>query len=462
MSDDAQQAAERAAGPQPLWALVPAPARARYLRRMAQAILEEAGDLTNALALEAGVPRTEALLAELLPSVGGLHDLADEGPAALRDRRLGRAAVLRAGRRAVLFQAAAGVSGIRAGAASPWAEPVLEAGAALLAGNGVVLAPHVEAVGRRLEAAAARSGLPDGLLQVVPPQTPPAALRAACDRVVDATAPPAKGTLLVLDEAPLDRTVSGALWAAFARAGQGPASVGRAVVVPSAAGALLSRLEPAAQRLRVGDPRDPETEVGPLGSREQADRVDALVREAVDAGAVLVCGGPLDVPGADGAFYAPTILRAVPPDARLLRERVPGPVLAVVEARSEADAIELARARPGGSGGAISVWTGDRAHGERVARALAAELTWVNEHGFTSPAAPVRLARHTTSRQVASQPVRLRSARWLPYDPALVGASTTVAQLMHGRESERLAALRRGAPALARVAVRLAREALAR
>jgi hypothetical protein len=168
----------------------------------------------------------------------------------------------------------------------------------------------------------------------------------------------------------------------------------------------------------------------------------------------------------------------------VLREPVPGPVLAVLEARDEADAIDLARparrasALPAGAtadgavptaGGwagesapAISVWTGDADHGERVARALEAELTWVNEHGVASPAAPVRLARHTAPRQLASQQTRLRSARWLPYDPGLVRASEAAARILHGRQSERLQHLRTGGPAIARVAAQLARETLRR
>ena len=74
--------------PQPLWSLVPAAGRARYLRRAATAILDELDPLADALADTVGLPRTEGVLAELLPSVGGLHDLADDGPKALRDRRL--------------------------------------------------------------------------------------------------------------------------------------------------------------------------------------------------------------------------------------------------------------------------------------------------------------------------------------------------------------------------------------
>src|SRR3954465_13944267 len=117
--------------PQPLWSLVPAAGRARHPRRAAPASppprsrrraapARPAGPAprADALADPVGLPRTEGVLAELLPSVGGLHDLADDGPKALRDRRLGRIAPLRAGRRSILQSAPLGVVGVRGGRAS--------------------------------------------------------------------------------------------------------------------------------------------------------------------------------------------------------------------------------------------------------------------------------------------------------------------------------------------------------
>jgi hypothetical protein len=133
-------------------------------------------------------------------------------------------------------------------------------------------------------------------------------------------------------------------------------------------------------------------------------------------------------------------------------------VLALQEAATEEEAIALA----GDAGATLSVWTSDPDRGERIARTLGPEIAWINEHGVASPAAPVRLAGYVAPRQLASQPTRLRSARWLPYDPALLRAATATARLIHGRESERWAALRGGAIPLARTAVRLGREALSR
>jgi acyl-CoA reductase-like NAD-dependent aldehyde dehydrogenase len=372
---------------------------------------------------------------------------------------------------------------------SPWAGPLLEVAAGLLAGNAVLLAPAAPRAAARIQSAFARAGVPDELLQVVGEEE-----LSDTANVVALDPPPAKGTMLVLEGAPLDRVVTGAVWAAFAGAGRRHAALGRVIVLRPLADAVAEGIAAAARRLRVGDPRRPDTEVGPLPSAAERDRVEALVAQAEQAGARRLCGGPIDVPGVAGAFYAPAVLAAVPPDAALLRERVPGPVLGLQEAATEDDAIALAGgggeaiALAGGVGAAasggeaialagaasggeasgvarpatLSVWTGDRDRGDRTARALGAEIAWINEHGVASPAAPVRLAKHVAPRQLASQPTRLRSARWLPYDPALLRAATATARLIHGRESERWAALRGGALPLARTAVRLGREALSR
>ena len=460
--DEVLAAAARAAAAQPLWAAVPAAARARYVRRAARLALDELEDLGLLLAREAGRPRTEAILGELLPSVAGLGDLADDGPGALADRRLGRPAPLRGGRRAVGVQQPRGVVGVLGAPASPWTEPALDLAAALLAGNGVVFVPAAPLAGERLRRTFLRAGIPDELLAVVHGDGARDALPDACARVVSLAGPEAKGAMLVLEGAPVEQVADAALWAAFAAGGRHPAAVGRLVCVPSLAEPLLGALGRRAARLRVGDPTEAETEVGPLRSAEDLATVEALVEEAVAGGAELVCGGPARVGGLPGAFYAPAVLRRVPAEARILHEPVPGPVLAVVEASGEAAAIALAQDGPDARdprdrrarGEVVSVWTGDRAKGERVARTLSAEVTWVNEHGAVAPGPALRLQRHVAPRQVASRPTLLGGARRLPYDAALVRARTAAARLAHGREADRLAVLRarRGAAGASGVA----------
>jgi acyl-CoA reductase-like NAD-dependent aldehyde dehydrogenase len=469
-ADEVRAAAARAAAAQPLWAAVPPAARARYVRRAARLALDELEDLALLLARETGRPRTEAILGELLPAIAGLGDLADDGPGALADRRLGRPALLRGGRRATGVQEPRGVVGVLGAPASPWTEPALEVAAGLLAGNGVVLAAAAPLAGERLRRAFLRAGIPDELLAVVHGEEALGALPGACARVVSLEGPETKGAMLVLEGAPVEQVASAALWAAFAAGGRHPAAAGRLVCVPSMAEQLLGAIGRRAERLRVGDPASEESEVGPLRSAEDLAIVEALVDEAVAGGAELVCGGATRVDGLSGAFYAPAVLRRVPAGARILREAAPGPVLAVVEAGGEAAAIALVKDGLGAwgprdrrlRGGVVSIWAADRAKGERVARTLGAELTWVNEHGAVAPGPALRLQRHVASRQLASRPALLSGARRLPYDPSLVRARTAASRFAHGREADRLAVLRRDAGPLARAALRISASLLRR
>ena len=259
-------ARDRAAAAQPLWALVAPADRARYLRRAAMAVLDELDALADLLAAEAGHPRSEALLAELLPSVGGLHGLANDGPGALADRRLGPVPALRAGRRSTLIQVPLGVVGVHVRDDSPWAGPLLEVAAALLAGNGVLLVPAAPRAAARMRNAFVRAALPEELFQLVAEDD-----LAGVERVVTLDPPSAKGTMLVLEGAPLDRAITGALWAAFAGGGRRHAGLGRR---DRACRRTRPRwppgIETAARRLRVGDPSRPDTEVGPLRASPRA------------------------------------------------------------------------------------------------------------------------------------------------------------------------------------------------
>ena len=275
----------------------------------------------------------------------------------------------------------------------------------------MLLTPAAPLAGERIAAAFIRAGVPGELIAVL---HGPDALAAVpsdpdsrpgdgprIDRVVDLGDDEAKATMLVLDGAPLEAAVSGALWAAFAGAGRHPAAVGRLVVAPGPAEPLLEALVAGAQRLRVGDPQHADTEVGPLASRADLEAVERLVAEAEAGGAERLCGGPLDLPGLDGAFCAPVVLRGVRADARLMREMPPGPVLAVVEAGSDAQAIALAAEH---ADAAISVWTDDR-RARRARRALAGGRAVVGERARAVGAvSAVRLARHVAPQRLASQP----------------------------------------------------------
>jgi acyl-CoA reductase-like NAD-dependent aldehyde dehydrogenase len=497
-------AVEDAARVQPFWAHLPLADRARYMRRAAQVVIDELGVLAELIAREQGKPRAEAAALELLPTVDALHWIADHGPRLLRDERLRTRQVYLFGTRHRHVREPLGVVAVISSSSLPWAGPFLQAAIALMSGNGVVLKPSPDTalVGAAAERVLLRAGVPEGLVRVVQggAKTGQALARASGvakvffsgtarggRQVSDACAQhggtcvlelEGKDPQLVLADARLERAVAGAAWAGFANAGQSAASIERAYVVREVADPFLEGLVRAASSARLGDPLAAGTDLGPLVSHARADEVAGLVDEAVAAGATLHCGGRVEVDGLEHApFFAPAVLSGLHGEMRLAREPARGPVLSVTVVDSEEEAVTLANASPFGLG--ASVWTRDRACGERIARRLEAGMTWVNDHryshgavqcawGGTKASGSGRVHGEPGFREcvetklLASDAGRVVRPWWLPYENSLVQAADAGARLLYGRDEDRLPALRAGAVPLAQLGRRMVRATLRR
>ncbi|MDA0185129.1 aldehyde dehydrogenase family protein [Solirubrobacter phytolaccae] len=412
----------------PLWAVLPVAARARYIRRASVALLDELDELALRLAEETGWPRSQLLVSELLPAARALRALADDGPAALADTRLTPRITLLAGRSTRVVQAPVGLVGVRGPSASPFAEPALEAAAALLAGNAVILA----AVVPRLRAIFLRAGIPGELLTVASEDTD---LDAICRRVVDLPRPGRRGMLLVLAGAPRERVVEAAVWAGF---GRHPAAAGRLVMVRDAVPGLVTALEEAASALRVGDPRDAATDIAwAIGTSGEGDGASP--------------GPATGTPGAAADSSRPRVLVVDADDPRFLSPP-DEPTLVVVEAADSEAAIELAAREARDA--PVSIWARDLAKGERVSRRLPSPVTWVGQHGIATTAVPTRIARHAVPRQLEWRAAWAPGTPRLPADQDLLAAQRTLTEVRHGREARRWPALKASARALARAARR--------
>jgi betaine-aldehyde dehydrogenase len=128
--------------------------------------------------------------------------------------------------------------------------------------------------------------------------------------------------------------------------------------------------------VRVGDPRDATSDIGPLISAAHRDRVHGFVSRARDAGAQVVVGG--DLPDGAGAYYPPTVIAGAAQDSEIVQGEVFGPVLVVVPFDDEDHAVALANDSEYGL--ASSVWTNDVARSLRVSHRLEVGVTWVNDH----------------------------------------------------------------------------------
>jgi succinate-semialdehyde dehydrogenase/glutarate-semialdehyde dehydrogenase len=490
--DELVQAAARV---QPLWALLRVKERARYMRRMAQSVIDDFDELLLELSREQGRTRGEIAALELLAAIDALMWIAQDGEDTLGGRRVGISRSMSPAKRAHIAYEPYGVVGVIGAGSAPFAQPLGQIAGALLAGNAVVFKPAARAclAGERIARILARAGLPEGLVRVAHggPDVGVALAQSRAEKILFTGSPAVarvvaracvsrekevtvelggKDAMLVLADAHLDRAVAGALWAGCAGAGQARGAVERIYVARELYERFLSGLVGGARAMSVGDPADPRTQVGPLASARRVEHVASLVEQAVQAGATLHCGGPVSPAGCGaGSFYAPAVLTGVRQDMRIMSEPIDGPVLTVVPVDSVDEAIRLANTSDFGLG--ASVWTADRYQGIRIARELRAGMVWLNDHlpgptvsrgpwgasaggGLGRTLGQAGLRACAQEKLITWDPPGPRGLWWGPYDATSIAAARAVAKLRSGRESDRERAWRRGAVALTRLGAR--------
>ncbi len=482
---------------QPFWAALSLEDRARYMRRAIDVLIAELDEIAELLTSEQGKPRVESYTMELLPTIDSLKWIADNGPQILSDEKLSMPVFLKS-KSAKFTYEPIGVVGVIAPWNYPWSIPFGEVAIALMCGNGVVLKPAslTPLIGERIRQTFEKAGLPEGLIRTVHGggRVGDALVKSTAGKIFFTgsvevgrkvgveCAKRMKGSVLELGgkdpqivcaDADLANAVSGAVWGGFANAGQTCSGIERVYVVHEVADRFLEGVVRETERLTVGDPRDWTTEIGPMVSDQQAAIVSDLVSDAVESGAKKLTGGPVKVKGMEGSFIAPVVLSDVTHDMRIMNEEIFGPVLPVMKVHSEEEALALANDSQFGLG--ASVWTKDRAKGERIAHQIESGMVWVNDHSFSHGACQCAwggvkdsgLGRSHSKfgfyecvniKQLAWEPGWTRDMWWQPYDRKLGDAIRYSAKLLYSRNGDRLTALREGFRPLVEVTRRTMRK----
>lgn len=395
------------------WWDIPGARRQHMLRGVADWLRDHIDDLTTLVSAEAGKPIAWARFDVLFAA-----DFFDYFSGLVRDVGVGGRTIpgLRPDLFAYTLKEPAGVAGI----ITPWNFPLLiaaqKAAPALAAGCPIVLKPAPQTPLTALELARAFEELefPAGVFNVVTDTGPGSPVGARlCShpdvavvsftgstgtgaRVMEACAPTmkrvalelgGKSPMIVHEDADIEGAVDAAIFGIFFNTGQVCNASSRLLLHVAIADEFLERFVGAASRLRVGRPTSDDTQIGPLISRDQMERVLSYVEIGKQEGADLIYGGERLIGDLEtGYFVGPTIFDNVDESMRLAQEEIFGPVLTVGRYSDLSEAIMRANATTFGL--AAGVWTRDIEVVDRVTREVRAGMIWVNEWLAMFPETP--------------------------------------------------------------------------
>ena len=404
--DAAVAAAERAF---PIWSGMPAAERGKLLLKLADRIEAEADALAQLEAINTGHPIRDAKNIDVLRTAACYRYFGG-----MADKFQGSVVPVEAGFLNYVTRVPIGV----VGQIVPWNFPLMftswKLGPALAAGNTVVMKPSeiTPLSTLRIAEMMAEIGFPEGVVNIVVGYGATAGQHLADHprvgkisftgstaigrRIVESSAGNlkrvqlelgGKGANIVFEDAFLPAAVNGSAWAIFHNQGQACIAGSRLIVHERVADEFLDKFVTLAKSIRLGNPLDPNTEMGPLTSTLHRDRVLNYVEIAKQQGGEILAGGkpPANPELAAGCYVEPTIVRAKYTD-RVSQEEVFGPFVTVTTFKDDAEALQIANSTEYGLGSGL--WTTNLQRAHKFARDIRAGMVWVNSYKRVNPGSP--------------------------------------------------------------------------
>lgn len=408
-AEDVDRAVASARHAFPSWADTSAMERGRLLLKLADAIGEHAEQLAELESRDTGHPLRDSRMLDVPRTAAAFRYFGG-----LADKVQGSVVPVESGFLNYVLREPVGV----VGQIVPWNFPLMfcswKLGPALAAGNTVVMKPSelTPLTSLRLAELMVDVGLPAGVANIVPGYGATAGQRiaehpdvnkvsftgstAVGRQIVEASARNlarvhlelgGKGANVIFADADLDAAVQGSAFASFHNQGQACIAGSRLILHESIVDEFVARFVELARSIRLGNPLDPSTEMGPLTSAMHRDRVLGYVKVAIDEGGDVVTGGkaPDNSALAAGYYIEPTVVRS---DwrSRVAQEEVFGPFVTVTTFRTDQEALEIANGTEYGLGAGL--WTRDLSRAHAIAKAFRSGMVWINSYKRVNPGSP--------------------------------------------------------------------------
>ena len=373
--------------------------RVSYIKNLRLAVVEQIDEIADLIAKDVGKVRTDALVADIMPSLDAMLHVEKHAEKTLRSQKVKTPFLLMGKKSSVEYMPMGTVLVI-----SPWNYPFLLSLSpmlsALAAGNTVILKPSevTPAVGKLIEALFEKANFPPNVVQVAHGGKELGASltnakpdyifftgSVATGKIIQQTAAKnlipttlelgGKDPMIVLKDANLKRAAQGAAWGAFTNSGQVCMSVERLIIEEEVMEPFIEELLPIVNNLKQGS--GPDDDIGSMTSRMQVDIVKKQVEEALEKGARLLTGEPPSDWDPESMYIKPIVLVDVKEDMAIMQDETFGPVLPIITAKGEDEALRIANGTRYGLN--ASVWTENKDQARKISSKLQSGAVLIND-----------------------------------------------------------------------------------